>query len=119
MKPSELIDKNIKELNDWRGEIMAKLRVLIHEADPEIVEEWKWEVPVFVHTKMVCALGSFKDHVKANFFKGASLDDKDKLFNAGFDAKTSRSIDIFEGDKINETAFKDLIRQAVKFNETK
>jgi hypothetical protein len=87
MNPSEQIDHQIAELNDWRGVLMTKLRRLIHEADSEIAEEWKWGTGVWTHKGMVCALGAFKDHIKVNFFKGALLKDPNKLFNSGLEAK--------------------------------
>ena len=119
MSASKLIDKQIAELKDWRGKTLARLRKLIHETDPEIVEEWKWGTAVFSDKGMVCALGAFKDHVKVNFFKGASLKDPHKLFNAGLDAKATRAIDLHENDKIVESAVKDLIREAVNYNKMK
>lgn len=117
MTPSELIDKQIKETGGWRGDMMSQLRKLIHEADPEIQEEWKWEVGVYTHKGMVCAVSAFKDHVKINFFKGAELEDPDKLFNNGFTSKKHRSIDSSEGDNVNDSALKDLIRSAVTLNK--
>jgi hypothetical protein len=114
--PSDLIDNQIAELGDWRGKLMAKLRKLIHEADPDIIEEWKWGTAVWTHKSMVCSTGAFKDHVKLNFFKGASLKDPKKLFNAGLDAKATRAIDFNEGEKLNETALKTLIREAVAYH---
>ena len=119
MSASEQIDKQIAELSDWRGKMFVRLRKLIHEADPEIVEEWKWSTAVFSYKGMVCALGAFKDHIKLNFFKGASLEDKKKLFNAGLDAKATRAIDFQENDKINEAALKDLVRAGVTLNNAK
>ena len=119
MEPSELIDKQISELNDWRGELITKLRKLIHEAEPNISEEWKWSTPVFTHNGMVCALGVFKEHIKINFFKGALLNDPEKLFNAGLEAKTSRGIDFRQNDKIDEVRLKNLICEAVGYNNLK
>ena len=119
MKPSELIDKRIAELGDWRGEIVAKLRKAVLEADPDITEEWKWDTAVWSHDGLVCAVGAFKDNAGINFFKGASLPDPHKLFNAGLEAKTSRSIRFHKGDKINESALRELIRVAVARNKTK
>ena len=113
------IEKQIADLKDWRGKMLAQLRKALHEADPEIVEEWKWGTAIFAHDGMVCALGSFKDHIKVNFFKGASLKDPHKLFNAGFEAKATRAIDLHENDKIAESQFKDLIREAVDNNKKK
>ena len=116
LTPSQHIDKVIKDLPDWRGKLVARLRKLIHDASPELTEDWKWDTPVFAHKGNVVAAGIFKDHVKLNFFKGASLADPKGLFNTGLDAKASRSIDFAEGDAINEPALKDLIRAAVAFN---
>jgi len=116
MNASKLIDKQIADLGDWRGKVVARIRKLIHAADPDIVEEWKWNTAVFTHNGMVCAVGGFKDHVKVNFFKGASLEDSNGLFNAGLEAKATRAIDIHEGDAVNEAALKQLIRSAVAYN---
>lgn len=116
MTPSELIDNQIQEAGGWKAEIMTQLRKLVHDADPEIQEEWKWDVGVYTHKGMVCAISAFKDHVKINFFKGAELQDPEKLFNNGFTSKKHRSIDFKEGDKLNETALKKLIQIAVSIN---
>lgn len=116
MNPSERIDKHIAELTDWRGSMIARLRALIHEADPNITEEWKWNTPVWSHQGLVCSAGVFKGKVKLNFFQGAFLEDSHKLFNAGLDAKKTRSIDFSEGDAGDESALKDLIRTAVAYN---
>jgi hypothetical protein len=116
MNPSELIDKQIAELADWRGQIFARLRKLILEADPDITEEWKWNTAVWSHQGLVCAVGTFKETVKMNFFQGALLEDPHKLFNAGLDAKKTRAIDFREGDAVDESALKDLIRTAVAHN---
>jgi hypothetical protein len=116
LTPSQLITKMIAGLADWRGQILAKLRELIHKAAPAITEEWKWDTAVWSQMGNVVSAGAFKDHIKLNFFKGASLKDPNKLFNAGLDANQTRSIDFFEGDKIQETFLKDLIRAAVAFN---
>src|SRR5262245_13822489 len=118
MKPLEQITKYINELGDWRGAMLARLRKLILEPAPDLVEEWKWNTPIWSHNGNVVAVGAFKDHVKINFFKGASLDDPHGLFNAGLDAKATRAIDISEGDGINEAALKELIRAAVALNST-
>ena len=121
--PSQLIDARIKELGDWRGETLAKMRRLIKEADPEVVEEWKWAkptspgTPVWSHNGGICTGETYKDHVKMTFFKGASLEDPSHLFNQP--GTVRRAIDIHEGDKINENAFKTLIRAAVKLNTSK
>jgi len=116
LTPSEHIDNQIKELTDWRGKLLARLRKLILETAPEITEEWKWETPVWSHNGNVLAAGAFKDHIKLNFFKGASLKDPKHLFNAGLDAKATRAIDFNEGDDMDESALKELIRAAVAYN---
>jgi hypothetical protein len=116
LNPTQQITDHIAELADWRGEMVARLRQLIHEADPEIVEAWKWNTPVWAHKGNVVATGAFKGHVKLTFFKGASLDDPHGLFNAGLEAKAMRAIDIREGDTIQEDALKELIRAAVAQN---
>ena len=116
MNPTERIDKLISELTDWRGPMFVNLRNLIHEADPELIEEWKWNTAVWSHQGLVCALGVFKKVVKMNFFQGAFLEDPHKLFNAGLDAKTMRSIDFHVGDTVNENALKELIRSAIAYN---
>ena len=116
MNPSERIDQQIAELTDWRGQMFARLRKLIHEADPGIIEEWKWDTAVWSHKGLVCAAGAFKETVKMNFFQGASLEDPHKLFNAGLDAKKTRAIDFHEGDAVDESALKELIRAAVAHN---
>src|SRR3970282_2271701 len=114
--PSQLITNQIAERADCRGKMLARLRKLIHEADADITEEGKWGTAVWSHKGNVVAVGAFKDHLKINFFKGASLKDAHGLFNAGLDAKATRAIDLREGDKINEAALKDLIRAAVAHN---
>ena len=113
---SERITGYIDDLADWRGKMLAQLRALIRAAAPDIVEEWKWNTPVWSHNGNVVATGAFREHVKINFFKGASLDDPKALFNAGLEAKASRAIDIREGDRINARAFKDLVGAAVALN---
>ena len=117
--PSQRITNYITELADWRGKMLARLRKLILEADPAMVEEWKWDTPVWSHRGNVVAAGAFKDHIKLNFFKGASLQDPHSLFNAGLEAKATRAIDIHEGDTINEPALQELIRAAVAQNASK
>lgn len=117
MNVDEIFKKRVKDLGDWRGERLLELQKLITNADPDIVEEWKWDTLVFSHNGMVVALGSFADHIKINFFKGAKLSDPHKLFNAGLEAKTSRAIDLYKEDKINTSALEDLIREAVSFNK--
>jgi hypothetical protein len=113
---SQQIDSYLEGLSDWRGTMIARLRKLILEAAPELTEEWKWDTPVWSHKGNVVAAGVFKDHVKLNFFKGASLEDPQGLFNAGLDAKATRAIDIAEGQEIDETALKNLVRSAVAYN---
>ena len=116
LTPSQLITHQITELADWRGQLLGRLRELIHEAAPGITEEWKWGTPVWSQKGNVVAAAAFKDHVKLNFFNGASLADPHGLFNAGLDAKVMRSIDFSKGDEIQEAALKDLIRAAVAHN---
>jgi len=111
--PSQLITSKIATLGDWRGRLLARLRDLIHEADPDITEDWKWGTAVWTHGGLVCSAGVFKDHVKLNFFKGASLEDPMGLFNAGLDAKTTRAIDFGETDLVDESALRNLVRAAV------
>ena len=118
LNPSQQIDNYIKGLTDWRGKMTARLRKLIQEAAPDLSEEWKWDTPVWSHKGNVVAAGVFKDHVKLNFFKGASLNDSHGLFNAGLEAKATRGIDFLEGDEIDEPALKDLIREAVAYNKS-
>jgi len=111
------IDQKIEELGDWRGKTLAKVREIIHKADPEIVEEWKWRgTPVFAHGGIVCTGETYKNVVKLTFAKGASLEDPSCLFNSSLDGNVRRAIDIHEGEKINEAALKDLIRGAVALN---
>jgi len=114
---SALIDEKIRELGDWRGKTLAKVREIIHKADPEIVEEWKWRgTPVFSHGGIVCTGESYKSVVKLTFAKGAPLDDPSSLFNSSLEGNVRRAIDIHEDDKLNEAALKDLIRAAVALN---
>ena len=118
--PSKLIDGRIKELNDWRGEMLAHLRKLITEADPEVVEEWKWRgVPVWEHDGIICTGETYKSVVKLTFAKGASLADPSKLFNSSLEGNMRRAIDIHEGEKVNEKALKTLIQAAVALNKSK
>jgi hypothetical protein len=118
--PSQLIDARIKELSDWRGETLARVRILIKQADPEVVEEWKWRgVPVWEHAGIICTGETYKAVVKLTFAKGAALEDPSRLFNASLDGNTRRAIDIHEGDKIDEKALKALIRAAVALNTSK
>jgi len=119
---SALIDEKIKELGDWRGKTLAKVREIIHEADPEIVEEWKWVkptnpgTPVWSHAGIICTGETYKDHVKMTFAKGAALEDPSGLFNSSLEGNVRRAIDIHEGGKVDEAALKDLIRAAVALN---
>jgi hypothetical protein len=122
---SASIDAKIKELGDWRGKTLARVRAVIHEADPEIVEEWKWAkatspgTPVWSHGGIVCTGETYKNVVKMTFAKGAALKDPSGLFNSSLEGNVRRAIDIHEGDKINEAALKDLIRAAIDLNQTK
>src|SRR5215510_12757436 len=113
---SQRITDQIAELGDWRGKVLARLRKVILDAAPGITEEWKWGTAVWTNKGLVCSAGAFKDHVKLNFFKGASLKDPKRLFNAGLDARSTRAIDFSESDKIDESALKALIRAAVAYN---
>ena len=115
--PSQLIDARIKELGDWRGATLGRLRRLIKEADPEVVEEWKWRgVPVWSHDGIICTGETYKSVVKLTFFKGASLDDPSRLFNSSLEGNTRRAIDVHEDEEIDEQAFVALIRAAVSLN---
>ena len=117
--PSEQIDEHIAGLKDWRGDVMRQLRALINQADPTIKEDWKWDTPVFASNGNVCAIGAFKQTVKLNFFKGASITDPKHLFNAGLDAKASRAIDFKQGTKIDQDGVTQLVRAAVALNARK
>src|SRR3984893_6086583 len=125
--PSQLMDARIKELSDWRGKVLARLRILIKQADPEVVEELKWKkpsnsmsgVPVWSHAGIICTGETYKDVVKMTFAKGASLEDPASLFNSSLEGNTRRAIDFHEGDKIDEEALKALIRAAVTLNKSK
>lgn len=115
--PSELIDARIRDLGDWRGEMLSRLRSLIKQADPEVIEEWKWRgVPVWAHDGMICTGETYKNAVKVTFFKGASLEDPAQLFNSCLEGNARRAIDIHEGDEIDEEALKALVREAVTLN---
>jgi hypothetical protein len=114
--PSQLIDARIKDLGDWRGETLARVRGLIREADPAVVEEWKWKVPVWSHDGIICTGEAYKKAVKLTFAKGASLEDPAGLFNSSLEGKTRRAIDIHEGEEVDAEALKALIRTAVDFN---
>src|SRR6516165_6058459 len=118
--PSQLIDARIKELGDWRGQMLGRLRRLVKEADPDVVEEWKWRgVPVWSHDGMICTGETYKMIVKLTFAKGAALKDPSGLFNSSLQGNTRRAIDFHEGEKIDEKAFKALVRAAVTLNESK
>lgn len=116
--PAKLIDARIKELDDWRGKTLARLRALIKQADPAVVEEWKWNVPVWSHDGIICTGESYKTHVKLTFAKGAAVKDPAKLFNSSLDGNTRRAIDFREGDDVDAAALKALIRAAVAVNKT-
>jgi hypothetical protein len=118
--PSQLIDARINELGDWRGKMLSRLRTLVKQADPEIVEEWKWRgVPVWSHDGLICTGETYKNVVKMTFAKGAALKDPSRLFNSSLDGNTRRAIDFREGEKINEEALKALVRAAVTLNKSK
>jgi hypothetical protein len=118
--PSQLIDARIKELGDWRGEMLSRLRSLVKEADPEIVEEWKWRgVPVWEHDGIICTGETYKNVVKMTFAKGAALKDPSRLFNSSLDGNTRRAIDFHEGETKDEEALKTLVRAAVSLNKSK
>jgi hypothetical protein len=117
---SQLIDERIEELGDWRGEMLAQIRKLVKEADPDVVEEWKWRgVPTWYHEGIICTGETYKSAVKVTFAKGASLKDPSKLFNASLEGNVRRAIDWQEGDKLNAKAFKALVREAIAINESK
>lgn len=117
--PSQLIDARIEELGDWRGAMLSQLRTLIKEADPGVVEEWKWRgVPVWSHDGMICTGETYKEVVKVTFFKGAELDDPKSLFNASLEGNARRAIDFRDGDKIDKASFKALIREAIALNKS-
>lgn len=117
MAGDKRIDEMIKSYGDWRGDALARLRVLINKADSELVEDWKWNTAVWTKNGLVVAIGGFKDHVKINFFQGARLSDAKGVFNAGLDAKTMRSVDFYEGDTINEADLTELVIAATKLND--
>jgi hypothetical protein len=116
---SDQITSHINETTGWRGKMLARLRKVILDAAPSLVEEWKWNTPVWSHNGNVVAAGAFQNHLKVGFFKGASLNDSEGLFNAGLEAKATRAIDIYEGDVLNEEALKSLVRAAVALNDAK
>ncbi len=115
---SELISKRIAELGDWRGETLGRMRKLIREADPDAVEEWKWMNPIWSHDGIICTGESYKNHVKFTFAKGASLKDPARLFNSSLDGNVRRAIDVHQGEQVDESAFKALVRQAVALNSS-
>jgi hypothetical protein len=118
--PSQLIDARIKELDDWRGKMLSRLRTLIKQADPQVVEEWKWRgVPVWSHTGIICTGETYKNVVKMTFAKGAALKDPSRLFNSSLEGNTRRAIDFHEGESIDEEALKSLVRAAVTLNQAK
>jgi len=118
--PSRMIDERIKDLGDWRGKTLSRLRTLIKQADPEVVEEWKWRgVPVWSHNGLICTGETYKNVVKMTFAKGAALDDPSGLFNSSLEGNTRRAIDIHEGEKIDEKALKALVRAAVALNASR
>ena len=118
--PSRLIDARIEQLDDWRGETLSRIRALIKQADPQVVEEWKWRgVPVWSHAGIICTGETYKEHVKMTFARGASLPDPSGLFNASLEGNTRRAIDFHEGDRIDEEALKALVRSAVKLNASR
>ena len=118
--PSQLIDARIKELGDWRGEMLGRLRALVKQADPDVVEEWKWRgVPVWSHDGIICTGETYKSVVKMTFAKGAALQDPSRLFNSSLEGNTRRAIDFHEGDKVDEKALKALIRESVMWNASR
>jgi len=116
---SKLIDERIKELDDWRGKMLSRLRALIQQADPDVVEEWKWSVPVWSHDGLICTGETYKSVVKMTFAHGASLKDPSRLFNSSLEGNTRRAIDFHEGDQVDEEALKALIRAAVTLNASR
>lgn len=118
-RPSQLIDARIRELGDWRGRMLGRLRTLIKAADPDVVEEWKWDLPVWSHDGLICTGETYKKAVKMTFARGAALEDSSGLFNSSLEGKTRRAIDFHEGAAIDEEALKTLIRAAVTLNQSK
>ncbi len=116
--PSQQIDARIEELGDWRGRMLGRLRALVKDADPEVVEEWKWNVPVWSHDGLICTGETYKNVVKMTFAKGASLKDPSRLFNSSLEGNTRRAIDFREGEELDEKALKALVRAAVAFNKS-
>ena len=119
MNPTQAIDAYISHLPEWQKSAATNVRALLHDVDSEIVEEWKWEIPVFTHRGMVCAIGTFTDHLKINFFQGAALGDPEHLFNAGLEAKKTRAIDLYAEKTVDYQALKALLLEAVRYNEKK
>jgi len=119
LTPPQLIEYRIKELGDWRGELLAEIRALINTADPGVTEDWKWNIPVWSHDGLICTGETYKNHVKVTFAKGAKLDDPKSVFNASLEGNARRALDLYEGDKIPKVAFKALIKAAVKLNQEK
>ena len=119
LTPSRLIDHRIKELNDWRGKMLGEVRDLIKAADSQVVEEWKWNIPVWSHDGLICTGETYKEHVKVTFAKGAKIPDPKGVFNASLEGNARRALDLYEGDKIPKVAFKALIKEAVKLNQAK
>ena len=117
--PSQMIDEKIKELGDWRGKMLSQIRTLIKQADPDVVEEWKWRVPVWSHNGVICTGETYKNVVKMTFSKGAALEDPSSLFNSSLQGNTRRAIDFHEGEEINKKALKALVRTAVMLNMSK
>lgn len=115
----QLIDFRINELDDWRGKLLKEVRELIKAADPEVTEDWKWNIPVWFHDGLICTGETYKEHVKITFAKGAKIPDPKNVFNASLDGNARRAIDLYEGDKIPKVAFKALIKEAIKLNQTK
>ena len=119
LTPAQLIDFRIKELDDWRGALLAEIRSLIKVADPHVTEDWKWNIPVWNHDGLMCTGETYKEHVKITFAKGAKIPDPKGVFNASLDGNARRAIDLYEGDKVPKVAFKALIKEALKLNQTK
>ncbi len=119
LTPAQLIDFRIKELDDWRGALLAEIRSLIKVADPHVTEDWKWNIPVWNHDGLICTGETYKEHVKITFAKGAKIPDPKGVFNASLDGNARRAIDLYEGDKVPKVAFKALINEALQLNQTK
>ena len=119
LTPAQLIDFRIKELDDWRGALLAEIRSLIKVADPHVTEDWKWNIPVWNHDGLICTGETYKEHVKITFAKGAKIPDPKGVFNASLDGNARRAIDLYEGDKVPKVAFMALIKEALKLNQQK